>query len=128
LQVFWLIAAFGWGCLQFFANWSMYPRGNSDWTFGQVVPVLLLASPLLAIIEFLYPGRHFERTSQGSESMTDNKSINKNLSQERISMLAHQHYRQEAARKHNMSIHKLLVPTLPPIRSLRLLLLHLYPQ
>ena len=29
-----------------------------EWGFGQVVPLVLLASPLLTIMEYFYPGTH----------------------------------------------------------------------
>jgi hypothetical protein len=34
----------------------MFLQEDSDWTFGQVVPIVLLAAPLLTIVEYLYPG------------------------------------------------------------------------
>jgi hypothetical protein len=30
--------------------------GNSDWAFGQVVPIVLLAAPAIAVVEFFYEG------------------------------------------------------------------------
>ena len=35
--------------------------GNNDWTFGQIIAVLLLATPLLKISEYLYPGKSLRR-------------------------------------------------------------------
>ena len=35
---------------------STVGAGSSDWTFGQVVPIVLLAVPAIAIVEFLYEG------------------------------------------------------------------------
>ncbi|KAK5037954.1 hypothetical protein LTS07_001421 [Exophiala sideris] len=56
VQVFWLFISFLWGALKFFGTFLLAPQGNSAWTFGQIVPVVLLAAPLLAIAEYLYPG------------------------------------------------------------------------
>ena len=56
IQVFWLLISFFWGALKFFQTFLRAPQGNSAWTFGQIVPVVLLAAPLLALAEYLYPG------------------------------------------------------------------------
>ena len=48
---------FVWGILNLWSAISVSDQGNKDWTFGQVVPVLLLAAPLLVVAEYLYPGQ-----------------------------------------------------------------------
>ena len=30
--------------------------GSSDWAFGQVVPIVLLAAPAIAVVEFFFEG------------------------------------------------------------------------
>lgn len=30
--------------------------GSSDWAFGQVVPIVLLAAPVIAVVDFFYEG------------------------------------------------------------------------
>lgn len=37
-------------------NLSTVGVGSSDWAFGQVVPIVLLAAPTIAVVEFLYEG------------------------------------------------------------------------
>jgi hypothetical protein len=57
-KVWWLVASFGWGVLNLVGTLGLSDGGNSDWTFGQIIPVVLLAAPLLSLFEYLYPGKH----------------------------------------------------------------------
>lgn len=56
-QVWWLVTSFTWGCLRLFYMLPLGDGGSSDWTFGQVVPVVVLAAPLLTIAEYFFPGK-----------------------------------------------------------------------
>jgi len=49
---------FTWGMIHlvFTLKLSTVDAGSSDWAFGQVVPVVLLAAPAIAVVEFLYEG------------------------------------------------------------------------
>jgi len=38
-------------------NLSPVGLGYSDWTFGQVVPIVLLAAPAIAVVKFFYEGK-----------------------------------------------------------------------
>jgi hypothetical protein len=75
-QVTWLGIAFAWGTFNLvgtFSNLSTDPKfeidssggpaevqsGNNDWTFGQVMSVVLLVAPLLTIIEYFNPGKSY---------------------------------------------------------------------
>ena len=56
LKVWWLLASFIWGVLQLAFTLLLSDGGNNDWTFGQIVPVLLIAAPLISIFEFISKG------------------------------------------------------------------------
>jgi hypothetical protein len=52
--VWWLIAAFVYGVVNLTSVLNLgHDQGNSNWTFGQIVPIILLAAPALAAVEFL---------------------------------------------------------------------------
>ncbi|KAJ9616368.1 hypothetical protein H2200_000086 [Cladophialophora chaetospira] len=54
--VTWLIYAFIWGCLRVVDAYHAIPQDrNTDWGFGQIVPVVLLAGPLLTVVEYFVP-------------------------------------------------------------------------
>ena len=55
-QVWWLLITFVWGILNLLSAINVSQLGSDDWTFGQVVAVLSLATPLLTVFEYLYPG------------------------------------------------------------------------
>jgi len=48
--------SFGWATGQLSSDLKVANGGNSDWTFGQTVPIIVLAAPLIAIVEFFFPG------------------------------------------------------------------------
>jgi hypothetical protein len=48
--------SFGWATGQLSSDLEAADGGNSDWTFGQIVPIVVLAAPLIAIMEFFFPG------------------------------------------------------------------------
>lgn len=50
-QVAWILVGFLWASVKFFASYEAGPPNDVRWSFGQVVPVVLLAGPLLAIFE-----------------------------------------------------------------------------
>jgi hypothetical protein len=49
---------FTWGMIHLVLtlNLSTVGVGSSDWAFGQVIPIALLAAPAIAIVEFFYEG------------------------------------------------------------------------
>lgn len=62
LQILWLISALFWGSLhlwyarmgrsmQVFNEVSISPSGDDEWTFGQCISIILLAFPLISLIE-----------------------------------------------------------------------------
>ncbi|KAF2117474.1 hypothetical protein BDV96DRAFT_598361 [Lophiotrema nucula] len=56
LEVWWLIASFAWGVYNLVVSWKDHPgslKSNKGWTFGQVMPVILLFAPVLSIAECL---------------------------------------------------------------------------
>lgn len=57
-KIWWLIGSFLWGISNLVLTRALSNGEKSDWTFGQVLPVVLLAAPLLAVFEHLYPGKH----------------------------------------------------------------------
>lgn len=58
IQVYWLLVSIIWGTIQLLNTRSSTSNpSDSEWTFGQVLAVVLLACPLMAIIENLYPGK-----------------------------------------------------------------------
>jgi hypothetical protein len=58
VEVWWLFASFLWGVINLVSTLMLSNGGNSDWTFGQVVPIVLLMAPLIAVSEYLYPSKH----------------------------------------------------------------------
>jgi hypothetical protein len=48
--------SFAWGAIHLVATLSTADAGSNDWTFGQIVPLVLLAAPFIAIIEYFYDG------------------------------------------------------------------------
>lgn len=57
-QVWWLLMGFAWGMIHLVLVLKLGPggAGSSDWTFGQVIPIVLLATPAITLVEFLYEG------------------------------------------------------------------------
>lgn len=51
-----MVGSFSWGLIRLLRTLQMEDRGFSDWSFGQVVPLVLLAAPLLTIFESFYTG------------------------------------------------------------------------
>ncbi|RII13305.1 hypothetical protein CUC08_Gglean004606 [Alternaria sp. MG1] len=49
-----MVGSFSWGLIRLLRTLQMEDRGFSDWSFGQVVPLVLLAAPLLTIFESFY--------------------------------------------------------------------------
>jgi len=50
---------FTWGMIRLVLtlNLSSVGLGYSDWSFGQVVPIVLLAAPAIAVVEYFYEVR-----------------------------------------------------------------------
>lgn len=74
LQVAWLLVAFGWGISRLM-NTIKYQRANtslkiqdddsSEWSFGQVVAMVLLAAPVITILEYFdhsMSGLYFDKS------------------------------------------------------------------
>lgn len=55
-EVLWIIISFSWGLIQLIQTRKSAYGGENDWSFGQVVPVVLIGAPLLTFYEFFYPG------------------------------------------------------------------------
>lgn len=54
--MYWLAVGFVWGVIRLKNNLDK-GADAANWTFGQVVPVVLLAAPLLAISEYILTGK-----------------------------------------------------------------------
>jgi hypothetical protein len=48
--------SFSWGLINLIQTRSSADGGENDWSFGQVVPVVLIAAPLLVLVEFVFSG------------------------------------------------------------------------
>jgi hypothetical protein len=48
--------SFAWGLINLTQVRRSAPGGEDTWTFGQVVPVVLIAAPVFTVVEFLYSG------------------------------------------------------------------------
>ncbi|KAJ5240592.1 uncharacterized protein N7469_002183 [Penicillium citrinum] len=56
-EVWWLIISFVWGVERLFSVVLIFPsEENSQWSFGQVMSVALLAIPIVTVFEFFFPG------------------------------------------------------------------------
>ncbi|KAF1957091.1 hypothetical protein CC80DRAFT_471573 [Byssothecium circinans] len=55
-EVLWIMFNFVWGLIQLIQTRRSAHGGENDWSFGQVVPVVLIGAPLLMFYEFFYPG------------------------------------------------------------------------
>ncbi|KAH7136175.1 hypothetical protein B0J11DRAFT_179519 [Dendryphion nanum] len=55
-EVLWMAISFAWGLVHLLRVRRSAHGGENDWSFGQVVPVILIAAPLLTVFEFFYPG------------------------------------------------------------------------
>ncbi|KAJ5952525.1 uncharacterized protein N7479_010938 [Penicillium vulpinum] len=51
-EVIWLLIAFAWGIWQLVNNLNQLGSLVGDWTFGQVVAVVLLAAPLITMMQY----------------------------------------------------------------------------
>ena len=54
-----MVGSFSWGLIRLLQTLQIQDRGFSDWSFGQVVPLVLLAAPLLTIFESFSKGTSF---------------------------------------------------------------------
>ena len=54
-----MVGSFSWGLIRLLQASQVEDRGSSDWSFGQVVPLVLLAAPLLTIFETFFKGIFF---------------------------------------------------------------------
>ncbi|KAK4449659.1 hypothetical protein QBC34DRAFT_404587 [Podospora aff. communis PSN243] len=52
-EVYWLIVSVSWGTKKLVATRKFSPGGESSWSFGQVLPLILLAAPLVSFLESL---------------------------------------------------------------------------
>ncbi|KAH7327769.1 hypothetical protein B0I35DRAFT_403234 [Stachybotrys elegans] len=52
-EVWWLLVAFVWGVLRLSQHRLGSHGGDNDWTFGQIIPLIMLAAPLMVIVESL---------------------------------------------------------------------------
>ncbi|RSL77982.1 hypothetical protein CEP51_008600 [Fusarium floridanum] len=56
-EVYWLSLSALWVTRRYFKTRRLGPEEENEWTFGQVLPVLLVVAPLAAIFEHLLPFR-----------------------------------------------------------------------
>ncbi|KAF2648843.1 hypothetical protein K491DRAFT_684341 [Lophiostoma macrostomum CBS 122681] len=74
-EVWWLAVSFSLGCMRLFAIWMLHDSGTTTWGFGQVMPVVLLAAPLVTISEAFFLVKttkaNDETTSTGSSDSND---------------------------------------------------------
>jgi len=56
-EVYWLLVSTIWGTMPLFLTRESSSGGESDWAFGQILPVIMLAALLMTIAEYLYPGK-----------------------------------------------------------------------
>lgn len=69
-QVYWLTLSAIWATRRFFKTRLLGPKEEDEWTFGQVLPVLLVVAPLAAILEHFLPCQASNNTRpQSSEQV-----------------------------------------------------------
>jgi hypothetical protein len=51
-----MVGSFTWGLIRLTQTLQIDDRGSSDWSFGQVVSIVLVAAPLLTIFESFFEG------------------------------------------------------------------------
>jgi hypothetical protein len=51
-----MVGSFSWGLIRLLQALDIEDRGSGDWSFGQIVPIVLLAAPLLTIFESFFEG------------------------------------------------------------------------
>lgn len=58
-QVWWLVMTYVWGMVKLWilSDWGFSLGEDQEWTFGQVLPLLLLAVPLITLLEVFYSGK-----------------------------------------------------------------------
>lgn len=57
VQVYWLIISTIWGTIHIFQTRDSVEMDKNEWTFGQILPIVLLIAPLFALAEHLYTGK-----------------------------------------------------------------------
>lgn len=65
IQILWLCFALGWGTAHLLGARSLYGANTQSldgWSFGQILPVILLTLPILSIAENCYGGSNLART------------------------------------------------------------------
>lgn len=53
-EILWIVASFSWGLIRLLQTLKIDDHSSSDWSFGQVVPLVLLTAPLLTIFESFF--------------------------------------------------------------------------
>ncbi|ORY00181.1 hypothetical protein BCR34DRAFT_576060 [Clohesyomyces aquaticus] len=53
-EILWIVISFGWGLIQLIQTRKAASGGENDWSFGQVVPMVLIGAPLLTFYQFFY--------------------------------------------------------------------------
>lgn len=54
-EVYWLTLSAIWATRRFFKTRQLGPKEEDEWTFGQILPLLLVVAPLAAILEHFLP-------------------------------------------------------------------------
>ncbi|KAK0666782.1 hypothetical protein QBC41DRAFT_348511 [Cercophora samala] len=81
-NVYWLLVSAVWGTRRLVWSNPLSVPGESDWTFGQVLPVFLLVAPIFTMLSDLVssPGRdqHTPANTATDQALTDNGNNSKN--------------------------------------------------
>lgn len=56
-QVYWLIISIIWGSLHLLRARGTPERGDKEWGFGQIMPMISLAAPLIAVSGYFLSGQ-----------------------------------------------------------------------
>ncbi|ORX96691.1 hypothetical protein BCR34DRAFT_578514 [Clohesyomyces aquaticus] len=79
LEVWWLMTSFAWGASNLASSWTRQQQdgsANTDWTFGQITPIILTVAPVLSLLEYLLekPPKKHENPPKPSSGETRTSS------------------------------------------------------
>jgi len=57
VQVYWLIISILWGSLHLLRARGHLDNGDKEWGFGQIMPMISLAAPLIAVSGYFLSGQ-----------------------------------------------------------------------
>lgn len=55
-KIMWVVINFAWGLIHLIRTRTSVFGGDENWAFGQVVPLILLAAPLITVVEYFNRG------------------------------------------------------------------------